>query len=191
MIGLTLLLTSACSRPTPNVPAENETQTGQTPFQNAGSAAADTDPRGTAAPKETSPPFQKAETIPAGTLVTVSLSAPVVAGSDSKEPFEAILDEPVTAEGKVLIPRGAVVSGRIESARISDEQPERGYVRLALDSVHADGQSVPVQTASLFARQVARHDPKSGTIRLEKGRRLTFRLSEPIYFVSQRAKTDQ
>jgi hypothetical protein len=68
----------------------------------------------------------------------------------------------------------------VEAARISALKPERGYLRLALQSVHLGGVDVPVQTASLFARQGPSADPQASTVRLEDGRRLTFRLMEPI-----------
>jgi len=58
-------------------------------------------------------------------------------------------------------------------------------VRLALDSIHLGGVDVPVQTASLFTRQ----NPESDDlIRLEDGRRLTFRLTGSVYLGTQRAQ---
>jgi hypothetical protein len=94
-------------------------------------------------------------------------------------------------EGNTLIPRDAVVSGRVESARTSKIRPDRGYVRLSLDSVQVDGLAVPVETASLFARHLPASDADSATIRLEKGRRLTFRLKEPIFFHPAVSKNNQ
>ena len=192
-ILLILLLSFGCSRPTPDVPSEGATQTSRTPFQSQGTSAADAGPQGFS-PGDgpgTGPPFQNSPVLPAGALLTVRLKGPLIAESGSKESFEAALDEPVVVEGNTLIPRDAVVSGRVESARASKERPDRDYVRLSLDSVQVDGSAVPIETASLFARQLPSSEAEAATIRLEKGRRLTFRLREPIFLHLTEPKTGQ
>jgi hypothetical protein len=132
-------------------------------------------------------PFHDPQNLPAGTLVTVQLKNAVYGGiTDSHASFEAVVAEPVVVEGNTLIPRGASVSGRVESARTSKVRPNRGYIRLALQSVQLGGSDLPVQTASLFARQAPLTDTSPSLIRLEKGRRLTFRLTEAVYTTSQR-----
>lgn len=133
-------------------------------------------------------PFQE-ENLPAGTLLTVSLKSTISAGYSSHNMFEAVVDEPVTIRGNTLIERGAIVSGRIQSARTSNVEPDRGYICLALDSIHIGGIDVPVQTADLYARQSQTSSKPSFILRLAKGRRLTFRLTEPAYFSSQRAQS--
>ena len=194
-ILLVLLLTSDCSRPSPAVPREGATETGQTPFQNHETnvpetpSATSSDPRNT--PGESGLPFQQSQVLPSGTLLTVSLRVPIIArGQGSNESFQAIVDEAVVVDGNTLIPRGATVSGRIESARVSKVRPDRGYVRLALESVHLGGIDLPIQTASLFARQLPQSASDSGSIRLEPGRRLTFRLSEAVHFGTRRSQAD-
>ena len=137
------------------------------------------------------PPFQNAEIIPAGSLLTVKLKVPLVAGSGSKDAFQAVLDEPVVVAGNTLIPRDALVSGEIESAHVLKSKSARGYVCLTLNSVKLDGLPVPIQTASLFARQPSGADANSGTIRLETGRRLTFRLKEQVFLHSNSSKGSQ
>lgn len=192
-ILLVVLLGFGCSRPTPNVPGEGATQTSATPFQSQGTGATDASPQGFSSGDvaEAGPPFQNSPVLPAGALLTVRLRVPLIAGTGSKEPFDAVLDEPVVVEGNTLIPRDAVVSGRVESARTSKVRPDRGYVRLSLDSVQVDGLAMPVETASLFARQLPASHADSATIRLEKGRRLTFRLKEPIFFHPAVSKNSQ
>jgi hypothetical protein len=57
-----------------------------------------------------------------------------------------------------------------------------GYVRLTLDSIDIAGKNTRLQTSSLFARgNPASQNAALGLITLEKGRRLTFRLTEPVY----------
>lgn len=134
-------------------------------------------------------PFQD-ENLPAGTLVTVSLKSAISAANSTHNTFEAIVDEPVAIAGNTLIARGATASGRIQSVRTSKVSPDRGYICLALASIHVGGIDVPVQTADLYARQsLAADKSPSSAMRLAKGRRLTFRLTEPAYVSSQRAQT--
>jgi hypothetical protein len=134
-------------------------------------------------------PFQD-ENLPAGTLVTVSLKSAISGGSSGMHnTFEAVVDEPVIIEGNTLIARGTVVSGRVQSVRTSKVQPDRGYICLALASIHVGGIDVPVRTADLYARQSLTTSKSSSVIRLEKGRRLTFRLIEPANVSSQRAQS--
>ena len=188
-----LLFTSGCSRRTPNVPSEGANQTSPTPFQSQKASTADSDLHGFVpgdAPG-TGPPFQNSPVLPAGALVTVRLNVPLVAGRGSRESFEAVLDEPVVVEGNTMIPRDAIVSGRIESTHTSRVTPDRGYVRLTLDSVQVDGLDVPIQTASLFARSLPTAHDDSDTIRLEKGRRMTFRLKDPVFLQLSSSKTSQ
>lgn len=182
---LLILLTVGCSRRTPNLPSESPAPTSTTSFQSSGLQGASEDVPGTG------PPFQNSPLLPAGALVTVRLKVPLIADSGSRDSFEAVLDEPVVVEGNTLIPRDAIVSGRIESAHTSRVTPDRGFVRLTLDSVQVDGLDVPIQTASLFARSLPRADSDSDTIRLEKGRRMTFRLKDPVFLQLSSSKTSQ
>ncbi len=186
-VAAILLAAVACSRPV-GVPSEEGTaQAGPTPFhddaQPASTALADYYPSGDSASGSVNNlPFHDSQSLPAGTLLMVRLKDPVSAGkSGARDSFEASLNEAVVIEGNTVIPRGAAVIGRVESARTSNLKPNRGYLRLTLESVQVSGVDMPVQTASLFVRQSPQDDALGSSIRLEKGRQLTFRLSEPIY----------
>jgi len=140
--------------------------------------------------------FGNPQSLPAGTLLTVRLKNSVAAEDpNSSGTFEAIVDEPVTVEGSTLVPRGASVAGRIESARTPSarlsEAKHNGYVRLTLNSLDLVGKDQALQTSSLFARgsPSTRNGPQ-GLITLEKGRRLTFRLTEPVYLAVKQSPTD-
>jgi len=136
---------------------------------------------------DSSLPFRDSQSLPSGTLITVRLKSLIAAdGSGFSGAFDAIVDEPVLVEGSALLPRGASVAGRVESARASGLRRNRGYVRLRLESVNVGGRNLPIQTSSLFVRGSASETPASGgtpspqVVRLEGGRRLTFRLAEPV-----------
>jgi hypothetical protein len=187
-----LVLTCACSR-TIRVPDEGTSQESQTPFQAVGASPGDSQVVGhDVHPQPGDLPFHNAQSVPAGTLLTVRLKDPLIAGNaKDNDSFQAMVDEAVVIEGNTMLPRGASVIGKVESARISKMKPERGSVRLALESVHMGGVDVPVQTASLFARQGPAADISPSTVRLEKGRRLTFRLTEPVLLAPQRTQASR
>jgi hypothetical protein len=138
-------------------------------------------------------PFHNSQNLPAGTLLTVRLKHPISAENPAANgTFEALVDEAVVVEGNRLVPRGAVVRGRVESARAFDVRRNGGYVRLALDSLHLAGGNLPIRTSSLFVRGNAGgnplrpgepppSDPTATVVSIEKGRRLTFRLTESAY----------
>lgn len=177
-----LLCLAACSRPAGG-PAEGALQDTAAPFRTA-------DPGDTSgeyvSPPEKGLPFRDSQSLPAGTLLTVRLSSAITAGTSiSANSFEGVVDEPVVIDGNTLIPRGATVIGRVQSARISSVKPNRAFVRLALQSVHIGDLDIPIQTASLFTRETPQSDE---LIRVENGRRLTFRLSDSLSLNVQRAK---
>lgn len=184
LLAVALLGTMSCSRPNGMAPDAGMTQTAQqAPFHenidpDNSSAGLSSTSWGNAAQTENSLPFHDSQNLPAGTLLTVRLKSPISAESSTTNSFAAIVDEPVVIEGNTLIPRGAAVSGRVESVRTSKVKPDRGYVRLALQSVRVGGVDLPVQTASLFARQAPVE--VSSLVRLEKGRRLTFRFTQSV-----------
>jgi hypothetical protein len=182
---LGLLWQAGCSRQV-GVPSDDGAgQTTQTPFQDVGSASASStsgDSSGTPDYLHGSPPFHDSLGLPAGTLLMVRLKTSISADEPGpNDSFEATMDEPVVMDGNTLIPRGADVIGLIESARASTLRPGRGYVQLVLLSVRVAGSDIAVQTASLFVRPSPQKGVSAHAIRLEKGHRLTFRLTQPLY----------
>jgi hypothetical protein len=148
---------------------------------------------------ETDLPFHDPQNLPAGTLLTVRLKNPISAENpDPTAIFEAVVDQPILVEGNTLVPVGATVSGRVESARASNLKRNRGYLRLTLASIHLAGVEVPLQTSSLFVggnagqtrapqSQVRDGEASATVLRLERGRRLVFRLTQPVYVAASLA----
>lgn len=194
LLWLTLLVGAGCSRPSGWRSDEAAAQAEHpVPFRDDKRTAPPADPGAAPStqqdPKKSSTelPFHEPKNLPAGTMLTVRLKSLLSAQNpEGNDPFEALVDKAVVIDGNTLVPRGAPVVGRVESARSSHIKRNRGYVRLVLDSIHVAGLDLPVQTASLFAREAPQDSPVT-TVRLEKGRRLTFRLTEPLYISSQRA----
>lgn len=183
-----VMMSMACSRQI-EVPIDDGTvQAAHAPFRDVDSNPADTAAPSESQPNESSPPF-RAQDLPAGTLLNVRLGAPISAvRSDS---FEGSIDEPVVFRGKTIIPRGTPVAGRVEFASPSTVKPERSFVRLALTSIRISETDLTVRSASLFARHHNPDDPANPVIRLEKGHRLTFRLIEPLYLLTQTAQVSR
>jgi hypothetical protein len=120
--------------------------------------------------------------LPAGTLLTVQLENSLsVAKAHVGDAFRASVAAPITTEEDTVIVPGAAVAGRIESERSLASRQGRGqssgYFRLTLNSITIEGRQFALQTSSLFAR--ATSQPSMG-VAVQKGRRLTFRLTAPV-----------
>jgi hypothetical protein len=144
------------------------------------------------------PPFTSpiSPSLPAGTLLTVRLQNSLSSlGVRAGKIFSAVVDEPVVIDGNILVGRGTGVSGRVESAQTSPPTRNSASLRLILDSITIKGKQWPLQTASLFARGApgeghnlsiasglgeAPYSVGPTTVRLKKGRRLTFRLTQAV-----------
>lgn len=199
---LALSLTGACSHRLSLDSTDGTSQTDSRDLPFHGDTEADSPADSASHPAVPAPrsssrsvPFKSSasSTVPAGTLLTVRLentltSAKPLAGKT----FVATVEEPVTVEGRTLIPRDAEVKGRVESAHISNVKRRSGYLRLTLDSIQFAGKETPLPTSSLFARGTIDDEgdsaaaagrptpPQLRTVRLRKGRALTFRLTADV-----------
>jgi hypothetical protein len=193
-IVLAILVAAGCSRPVQGAPNAHSDRP-PVPFHEGSPAAADSNQAVEANPQEPDAglPLRDSAGLPVGTLLTVKLNNPISADSpDTSGTFNAIVDEPVQVNGVTIVPRGASASGRVESARASSLKRNRSYVRLSLETISVSGRDLPVQTSSLFARGSADHTPDSAvgqsvnSVHLDKGRRLTFRLTSPVSIASEK-----
>ncbi|MFZ0814139.1 MAG: hypothetical protein WAM78_01400, partial [Candidatus Sulfotelmatobacter sp.] len=128
--------------------------------------------------------------LPAGTLITIQMESSLsIAHVNAGDPFTATVAGRLVIDGDTLIERGTPVSGRVESAQPPAGRPglspDPGFVRLTLSTITVDGKPVVLQTSSLFARGTPQPatNPRSGFaggFQVQKGRRLTFRLTAPV-----------
>jgi hypothetical protein len=86
-------------------------------------------------------------TIPAGTTIAVR----TIDGIDSTknhvgDRFEATLEEPLTVDGNVVVPKGADVYGRLAESKKSGTFTGRSELQLELTGMVVNGQTVPVVT---------------------------------------------
>ena len=106
------------------------------------SARAATD---TSATKERATEATGFVTIPAGTRLSVrTIDAIDSAKNHVGDRFEASLEEPLTVDGKVVLPKGTSVYGRLEEAKTSGTFTGRSELRLALTEIVVNGQTVPL-----------------------------------------------
>jgi hypothetical protein len=206
---LILALAAGCSRPS-DLPADErvkQADQSKLPFEdnaakgnsvsNVGdgnSGEANADPASNGDPRPAGGPFQTPSSVPdlpPGTLVTVRVESQIFTDRTGEEgTFAGVVDEPVVMDGKMAVPSGAAVTGRIEAAPASDGGRGRGYIRLTLDTITIAGKTMPLRTSSLFVRGSAGQvlspgqtyeEPAHPTVtRLQKGRRLTFRLAATV-----------
>jgi hypothetical protein len=139
--------------------------------------------------------------LPSGTFLTVKLDRTLeLERVHAGDTFVASVAGSILIDGRTVIDSGTQVTGRIESAQASSPRLGRstipgmnrgkGYVQLTLIALVVDGKQLPLQTASLFARGTSLQsnpsprridtDLQSDIVRVQKGRRLTFRLIAPI-----------
>lgn len=186
-VVLALVATVGCSRPFETT-VEGAARPSQAPLTTqAGTNPASQTPVLTpaaSAQRQQSLPFQPSQEVPAGTLLTVRLQTPItVRVPIMEDAFEAVIDRAVEVNGNTLIPTGTSVAGHVESVFVSQMEPRRGYVGLELDLVRLGDANIPLQTSNLFARQTSSKVVNKSTVRLERGHRLTFRLTEPISII--------
>jgi hypothetical protein len=124
--------------------------------------------------------------LPSGTLLTVqlevALSAAKVRAGDT---FLASIAAPLAIDGDPLIERGAMATGHIEAVRADARS---GYFQLTLTALTIDSRQLALQTSSLFARGTPQ---QPGGIRVQKGRRLTFRLTSPVLLDEPKSVADR
>jgi len=91
--------------------------------------------------------------LPPGTPITIRLqSALSSATATSDDKFEAVLDEPIIVNGRVLAERGTAVKGRVVEARSVAQMQSPGYLRLALVSILINRKSAVLRTSSTFLK---------------------------------------
>jgi hypothetical protein len=118
--------------------------------------------------------------LPEGKSIAIRLRAPLSSASaHGGETFDGTLDEAVTNEGQILIPRGATVIGRVLDAKHSVGN-DRGYLRIALLSVEVGAKTVLIDTSSIFAKAGARDGGTAKEVVLTPERRLTFHVTQGV-----------
>jgi hypothetical protein len=86
-------------------------------------------------------------TLPAGTRISVRTIDSIDSTKNHVgDRFQASLEEPLMVDGKVVVPKGADVYGRLAESKASGTFSGRSQLRLELTGIVANGQTVPVVT---------------------------------------------
>jgi hypothetical protein len=89
-------------------------------------------------------------TVPAGTVLTVRLGEALGSRlSETGQGFSATIAEPVSVDGKTVIPSGAPASGTVVDAKALGKFKGGAVLQIRLDSVSVGGKNYAVHTASL------------------------------------------
>lgn len=85
--------------------------------------------------------------IPAGTRISVrTIDAIDSTKNHVGDRFEATLEEPLTVDGNVVVPKGADVYGRLEKVKETGTFTGRSRLQLELTGIVVNGQTVPLVT---------------------------------------------
>ena len=100
------------------------------------------------------PPRQKPKpqpiVVPSGTVLTVITSQGLSSKtSQAGQTFLATLAQPISVEGKPILPKGATVSGKVVSAKAKGKIKGEGELSLALTSISVADHTYPIQTSVL------------------------------------------
>jgi hypothetical protein len=94
-----------------------------------------------------------AQTIPAGTRLTVRTASQISSGSATAgQRFDATLARDLVVNGKTVARAGAPVKGKVTYAKSSGRLHAPGQLTLRLTSVEVNGRMVPVSTSSFHAK---------------------------------------
>jgi len=92
----------------------------------------------------------KPVTLPEGTVLTVRLSQSLSSkANNAGDTFEATVAEPVEADGKVVIPKGATATGSVTDAAPLGRFKGGARLALRLNSVHIGDKDYPIQSSSV------------------------------------------
>ena len=125
-----------------------------------------------------------AATVPAGTTLVVRTLQAISAIDRPGTPFTAELENNVTANGKVVLPVGTKLSGKVETGKRTTTSTEQLTVNLT--SVQFGGRAVPIKTTGAHQLDATSHQTRRGTsvsraaYTVPSGRKMHFRLAESL-----------
>ena len=160
---LTLLWLWGCSKkPEPNTAAaggDNQNaatqaaDNGATPNGNASNPAPPNTPASNSGSSAAQPAPLPPLVIPAGTPITVRLQERLSSASaEPGERFDAVIDEPIVVDDRVVVPVGSPATGHVVVARHSGRLRHPGELGLTLDSVTVGQENIPLATSDVVAR---------------------------------------
>jgi hypothetical protein len=112
--------------------------------------------------------FAIAQTIPAGTRVTIRTASQISSGTaQAGQTFEGSLARNLVVGGKTIAPAGSTVRGKVTLAKSSGRLHAPGQLSIRLTSIHANGHSIRV-TSSAY-RVTGKSHTKSNATKIGGG----------------------
>jgi hypothetical protein len=107
--------------------------------------------------------FAIAQTIPAGTPVTVRIGSEISSGTaEVGQTFEGSLARGLVVGGKTIVPAGSTVRGKVTLAKSSGRLHAPDQLSIRLTSIHANGRSIAV-TSSPYHIEGKSHTKSNAT----------------------------
>jgi hypothetical protein len=129
------------------------------------------------------PENSAAATVPAGTILVVRTLNAVSSTDAPGTRFAAQLANNVAINGKVILPAGTKLSGKVQTSRRLASSTQR--LTIDLTDVQIGGHTVPIKTAG--ARELSNDYKTKGGIAVSRvaytvpaGKRIEFQLAQPL-----------
>jgi hypothetical protein len=127
-----------------------------------------------------------AATVPPGTTLVVRTMDVISSHEKVGRTFTAQLDQDIVVKGKVLLPAGTKVLGRVEASR-ANARTTSSPLTLNLTGVSSNGRTVPIKTVSgvqpkikAKTAQQSRAGVSVGASTVPAGTKIEFRLAQPL-----------
>ena len=123
-------------------------------------------------------------TIPAGTPLVVRTLHGISSIDAPGTPFPAELEKEVVVNGKVGLPVGTKVSGRIATSKRTHASSQR--LSVDITDVQVGGRSLPIKTAGAVGLENNAYQTRRGvsvsksSYQVPSGRKIEFRLAQPL-----------
>jgi hypothetical protein len=124
-------------------------------------------------------------TVPAGTTLVVRTLNTIYSTDRVGRTFNAQLDQDVTANGKVVLPKGTKVVGDIEASQANPRNSQP--LTLNITEISVNGRTIPIKTSGGVVIQntakVGRARARGITVGpylVSHGTRMEFRLAQPV-----------
>jgi hypothetical protein len=123
-------------------------------------------------------------TIPAGTPLVVRTLHGISSIDAPGTRFPAQLEKHVVVNGKVVLPVGTKVSGKVATSKRTHTSSQRFNVDIT--DIEVSGRSLPIKTAGAVGLEQSTHKTRRGvsvstySYQVPSGRRIEFRLAQPL-----------
>jgi hypothetical protein len=127
-----------------------------------------------------------ATTVPAGTHVVVKTTATITSVDATGTKVHAVLARPLSANGRVAVPAGANVLGRVVTSRRQYHSKDR--LTVDITEIVVNGRSHPIRTTGAFFVDNLNMVTSTGAVvtrggyAVRAGRQLHFQLAQPLVF---------